>query len=269
MLQNRSLVNSSQTVVTISFFKYKGLDKVWGLTQMQRAKEPISEIPGILFHKLMGSGGGNGFSLKPDFSVYALLTVWKNINYAKNFHKTSKLFREFKNHSHEWWTLYMIPVKSEGKWGGENPFVPASNTIKDDEPVAIFTRATISPRHLVSFWNSVPGVSDILKEQDGLLFSKGLGEYPIVQQATFSIWESKRAMTNYAYENDIHKDVIGKTRQHGWYNEDLFSEFKIIDSNGSWEGTDPLRGYLNKPKEKSKEMFSIESLLKQSVSEKN
>ncbi|CAN5172713.1 hypothetical protein BH23BAC1_BH23BAC1_38840 [soil metagenome] len=234
-LNDLTIKNSPHPIVTISFFKYKGIKKFWGFAQMQLAKKPISETPGLTFFRLMGSGGGNGFSLKPDFSVYALITVWKNKNYARNFHKTSKVFRDFKKHSHKWWTLYLTTLKSKGKWDRVNPFFPVSGSSQEDIfPIAVLTRATISPRHLVNFWKHVPAVSEMVQDQEGIIYSKGIGEYPLFLQATFSIWENKAAMRNYAYQSELHKDIIGKTHKFGWYKEELFSEFKILESEGTW-----------------------------------
>lgn len=226
---------SPHPIVTISFFNFQGIEKFWGFTQMQLAKKPISETPGLTFFRLMGSGGGNGFSIKPDFSVFALVAVWKNKNYAKNFHKTSQVFRDFKKHSKHWWTLYLSTTKSKGKWDKVNPFFPVSTPSPEDNlPIAVLTRATISPTQLFNFWKHVPAVSDVLQDQEGLIFSKGIGEYPLILQATFSIWENKASMKNYAYQSKLHKDIISKTQEYGWYKEDLFTEFKINESEGTW-----------------------------------
>lgn len=228
--------SENQHLVTISFFKYKGTNILWALKEMQMAKKPLSETPGLNFFKLMGSGGGNGFSLKPDFNVYALVAVWKNKNYSKNFFRTSKVLRGFKDRSKEWWTIYMAPLKSKGYWNKLNPFLPVTSDTQYEGPVGVLTRATISPQHLLSFWKPVPAVSEILKDQDGLLFSKGIGEYPLFLQGTFSLWKSKRDVQLFTYHFQKHEDVVEKTNKIGWYNEDLFAEFKILETEGSWEG---------------------------------
>jgi len=254
---------NNQSIVTISLINYTGLDMLWALKEMQLAKKPLSEIPGLTFYKLMGSGGGNGFSLKPDLGVYALVAVWKNRNYAKNFFKASKVFKAFKEHSSQWFTLYMCPLKAKGSWNKKNPFLPATPDHEYEGPIAVLTRATISISHLVTFWKSVPAVSEILKEQEGLLFSKGFGEYPVFQQATFSIWENKRALQLFAYHSKSHKDVINKTNEIGWYNEDLFAEFKIIEQEGSWDGIS-----LSLQNQEKRNGEAIHDLINQTLSEK-
>ncbi len=37
----------------------------------------------IIFYKLLGTGAGEGFSLVPDFSTYAVLAVWNDYENAK------------------------------------------------------------------------------------------------------------------------------------------------------------------------------------------
>ena len=67
----------------------------------------------------------------------------------------------------------------------------------------------------------------------GLIFSKGIGEWPIFMQATFSFWEKGKHMMDYAYSNKKHADMVKKTRELGWYSEELFSRFHPFEVRGS------------------------------------
>ena len=44
-------------------------------------------------------------------------------------------------------------------------------------------------------------------------FNKGVGELPIIEQATISIWESEEKMKLYAYNNSEHMKIISKARK--------------------------------------------------------
>ena len=59
---------------------------------------------------------------------------------------------------------------------------------------------------------------------DALLFSKGIGEFPLLMQATYSLWSNAKAMMNYAYQNPKHTEMV-KNRT-GWYSEELFARFQ-------------------------------------------
>lgn len=242
-------------LVTISFFKYKGTNIFWALKEMQLSKKPLAEVPGLSFFKIMGSGSGVGFK-KPDIKVYALVSVWKNPTYAKNFFRTSRIFKGLKDHSKEWWTLFMEPISSKGEWSKTNPFIPVKN-YHDNGPVAVFTRASLTPKTLLNFCNSSTGLSELIKEQDGLIFSKSLGEYPVLQQATFSIWENKRAVQLFAYHMESHPE-LNKIKNDA----DLFTEFRIMQTEGNWGG---IKLILNEEDKLSGE--AVHNLIKQSLPE--
>ena len=55
---------------------------------MNSSKNNFKEQNGLEFIRVMGTGGGSGFSLRPDFSTYAILCVWKNKNSSELFFKS-------------------------------------------------------------------------------------------------------------------------------------------------------------------------------------
>lgn len=227
-------------VVTVSFFRYEGWRSCWwAFQEMGRAPGQLKQITGLNFVKMLGSGGGNGFSLRPNFRVYGLLAVWEEESAARQFFQAHSKFREFQKRSEEYWTVFLHTVMAHGVWEGQSPF-PITRDFQEEQPVAVLTRATIHPRHLLRFWRFVPRVSRSVENREGLLFSVGVGELPLVQQATFSLWRNSRLMKAYAYQSAFHKEVVRRTRQLGWYKEELFARFQPYASEGSWYGKDPL-----------------------------
>lgn len=193
---------------------------------------------------MLGSGAGNGFSIWPNFGVYGLLNVWENPTVAAHFFEQHPHFNELKTRSQEEWTIYLKVNKVHGEWDGGCPF---ENSISLDptKPIGVLTRATIFPNKLPFFWQWVPAVSQSITGQPGLIFSVGVGELPLVQQATFSLWENQQAMMNYAYSSHYHRDVVKKTREMGWYKEELFARFHPIKEEGSWNNISPLAPWLS------------------------
>lgn len=210
---------------------------------MQFAHKFIKEAKNLRFYRLLGSGGGNGFSIKANFSVYAFLGVWEDQESAETFFKNGKLFNLYRTRAAQMWTVFMYPVRSRGEWGGVNPFKPDYKT-EWDGPVCVITRATIRLSRLFKFWRYVPVASGILNEQKNLIASFGIGEWPIVQMATFSIWRDQENMKNYAYKSKEHLGAIKKTHELDWYREELFSRFIPFRSEGTWNGKNPLEGLL-------------------------
>ena len=109
-----------------------------------------------------------------------------------------------------------------------------------DGILAVLTRATIRLNRLPNFWRHVDAVASQMSNADGFIISVGIGEVPWIKQATFSIWQSKEHMKNFAYKMKDHTEVVRKTRQENWYSEDMFVRFKPIVSSGSLHGSDPL-----------------------------
>ena len=228
-------------LVTISFFRFATFsDCYWAFKMMQLAHgQIVKEANGLTFYKLLGSGGVDGFSWKPNFAVYAFLGVWEDESYAKDFFDHATIFQQYKQKSVELFTTYMHTIQSHGKWSSKNPFEP---TTKESSigPIAVITRATIRKNKLLSFWKRVSGVSVNLNKYNGRKFSIGIGEWPLVQQATFSIWDSKEEMMEYAYKDPFHKLVIQLTREKKWYKEELFARFFPYKSDGQWNGKEVL-----------------------------
>ena len=73
-------------------------------------------------------------------------------------------------------------------------------------------------------------------------FTKVLGELPIIEQATISIWMSEQSMRDYAYSDKNHLKIINKARKDKWYSEELFVRSNILSlkeliekkSNNNW-----------------------------------
>lgn len=141
----------------------------------------------------------------------------------------------------EQWTALCIPIASHGKWDGREPFGKPTGVIHSG-PVAVLTRATIKIGRLKNFWSHVDEVAELMTKAPGYVTSIGVGEAPVYRQATFSVWESMEHMKAFAYGSKEHAEVIKKTRSEGWYSEELFVRFNIIETIGTLNGNDPLAG---------------------------
>jgi len=202
------------------------------------------KVAGLRIAKLLGSGAGNGFSIKPNWSVYSLLLVWENEQAAERFFADNPWWQQNRQYTSEIFTVFMRTAMVHGQWAGEHPF-QVTTPLNLTQPLAVITRATIKTRYLLNFWRFVPSVSASIENRPGRLLSVGVGEWPIFMQATFSLWQSGQAMLDYAYHNAHHREVIQRTRELGWYKEELFARFHPYKSQGSWAGEDPLRACLD------------------------
>jgi hypothetical protein len=220
-------------IVTVTLFRFNGFwNRFWAFGQMGRRPFQKGIAEGLTFGKMLGTGGGNGFSIAPNFGVYGWLGAWNTEGEARDFFKQNAVFQSFTHRSIEHFTVYLQPTMAHGRWDGEEPF-RVSAPFDASESVAVLTRATIKPSLLWRFWQYVPRTSRSIETAEGRLFSVGVGELPLIQQATFSIWDSGKQMMDYAYKSKYHAEVVKKTRELGWYSEELFARFRVLDTEGS------------------------------------
>lgn len=232
----------SSEITTVTLLRFKGLkNQAWAFTQMGRMTgwplaNPLADIPGLRFGRLLGSGGGNGFAVRPNFGVYAWLGHWDDRAAAEQFFAKHPWFQKAKHRTCDRATFYLQPTLTHGEWGGQKPFRPEPDAYDPAGPVAVITRATIRTRKLPDFWRYVPQTSASIYDQPARLLSVGVGEYPIFMQATFSVWTSGKAMQEFAYRSEHHKEVVKLTRERNWYKEEMFTRFQVLGMEGDWEG---------------------------------
>ncbi|MBG8554097.1 spheroidene monooxygenase [Hymenobacter sp. BT594] len=207
---------------------------------MGTAQRPLQRVPGLQFQKLLGSGAG-GFGALPNLLRYGFMAVWESEAAAEDFFNSHPLWREYKHRCQEIWTAHLAPIKSHGLWDKQNPFDYPDTSQAADGPVAVLTRASIRWHKTPRFWRYVAPTSATIAQAPGVLAAIGLGELPVVRQATFSLWTSAQAMQDYAYRSEKHKEVIKLTRQEKWYGEELFARFRVLSSRGTLDGRNPTQ----------------------------
>ncbi len=212
------------------------------VVRMATDRRRARRTPGLRFAKLLGTGSGETFGLgDADLRHWALLATWDGSAAAADFEQGS-LARKWGRLAEERWTARLVPVSSRGRWSRQEPFGPVATGRPADAggPVAALTRARLVPARAVTFWRSVPPVSTALHAAAGLRFALGVGEAPIGLQGTFSVWDSATSLRGFAYRSEAHQRAIDDTARIGWYAEELFARFRVVDAAGTYRGSDPL-----------------------------
>ncbi|MCY7359706.1 MAG: DUF3291 domain-containing protein [Rudanella sp.] len=234
-------------IITVTVLQYRPGARLRAFANMGRVMMKPFVAEGLTFHKLLGSGHNLG--LMPNFSTYVFLGVWDTETQAEQF-LASAQFEILTQGTDDVSTLYLEPYQAHGSWDGVNPFsvssdqsrrgtaAVSSNGSTSRKPsgslVAVLTRATIRPGALFEFWRNVPAVRQKMADhKDNLLFAIGVGEKPVVQQCTISVWRSSEAINQFAYRQSGHKEVVRESRTRHWFNEDLFARFRVRKVSGS------------------------------------
>ena len=189
------------------------------------------KFTGISFSKLLGTGSGQTFTPSD-----AVLTRWGMVvvideNRIKTFDQSS-IISNWRKRSTSEFRAVLSPLSSHGLWAKKNPFnfiAPLSNP---DAQIAALTRARIKWNKNFIFWKSVPPVVIDLHSNPGLHAAIGIGEAPIGLQGTFSLWKSASALRDFAYKGKAHQVAIAQTQSIGWYSEELFARFEVLELRG-------------------------------------
>ena len=214
--------------VSISFFHFES-NKFWAFKHMVEAKKYFSNNDKVSFYKMLGTGGKGGF-IYPDLGVYSLLCVWKKSEFLNEFIENSNHAKEIKKKAKKRIDYIMEPIFSNGLWDNINPFkVNENRETKKENKIGVITRGKIKLSKQIDFWLNVSSASDAIKNADGVEFYKGIGELPLLSQATFSVWKNHKCIGDFAYKNKAHSEIIKKTKERKWYSEDLFARFEITE----------------------------------------
>lgn len=109
--------------VTLSLFRFGSLGaRLWVLGQMATARPALARMAGAEFWKLCGSGTGEGFTPRPNWSVWAILVAWRDVAAARDGVANAPVFRRWRGRAVEDWTIYMTPASVRGRWSGQVPF---------------------------------------------------------------------------------------------------------------------------------------------------
>ena len=235
---------ANSIIAALTLARYPLRSIYCALVRMGLDRPRLRHTPGLRFWKLLGCARGP--ALGPwDARRYALFTVWESSAALDAFEARSPIMATYRGAAEEIWTVRLAPLRWQGTWGGADPFAgaPAARGSYAG-PLAILTRATIRLRHLAAFTRAAGPVTTRLPGRPGLIASIGLGEAPLMFQATFSLWVDLPEVQRFAYHEDEHAEVVRRTRAEGWYREELFARFRPIASYGAWDGADPLAPYL-------------------------
>lgn len=174
---------------------------------------------------------GTTRALRADLRQWALFAVWDSRGAYDRFITDSPVLARWSSQATTLDQFLLEPMKADGAWGGSNPFpaLESSLALGADDPIAVLTRATVRPSQWWRFQRFVPMADDAMQRADGCELVVGMGEWPIGEQATFSVWRSTDAMTAFAYGSEAHREVVRRTSAQSWYSEQLFCRFRILD----------------------------------------
>ncbi|WP_298931342.1 hypothetical protein [uncultured Ramlibacter sp.] len=231
-------------VVVIILLDYLRRHQAWGWMRLAAGPASFKDVPGLLFAKVMGSGHGGGFTLRPSATHQGLICRFSRFDLALDF-LHGKQVSALRKRAQTSWLGVLAVTASRGSWDQQTwPLTHASNGVDAERdpaaparPLAILTRASIVPSQAMAFWRHAPAAQAELQKAPGCLLAMGLGEAPLVRQCTFSLWQDAQAMRDYATRG-AHQVAAAAAHRHGFFSESLFVHMDVLQMSGHWQGQD-------------------------------
>lgn len=239
VLLQASATESSQTQAagTVAVFLLADIapkHRLWGYARFVIGRFAMRDVRGLVMSKVMGSGDGGGFGLKPSSSRQALFCLFTDEDSADAFLK-SPIALAYAQRAQEFCSAKLRAYSCRGAWSGQSIAVTASPPDSGSGPIATLTRASIRPMSARRFWRMQPASEVSLNEASGCLMATGVGEAPFFRQATFSLWANTAAMEAYA-RTGAHLAAIRAAHEGAFFSESMFARFVPLELAGRWRG---------------------------------
>lgn len=215
----------------VYFFSVERKSIPFALFSMAIGRLRTQSFTGISFSKFLGTGTGKTFTPSDaDLTRWGMVVVIDG-NRIETFDQ-SAIISNWRKRSTSEFRAVLSPISSHGLWAKKNPFDFVAPLSHPDAQIAAITRARIKWNKNFIFWKSVPPVVIDLHSNPGLNAAIGIGEAPIGLQGTFSLWQSASALRDFAYKGKAHQVAIAQTKSIGWYSEELFARFEVLELRG-------------------------------------
>lgn len=221
-------------VVTAHVWRLRARHAGFGALAAAIPSRRLARRMGAQFARVLGTADGGRMTLAgASPTTWAVLAAWADEASARRYAEGRWIGR-WSRRSAEAGALLLAPISARGRWGGVAPFRPAAP--RHGGPVAALTRARIAVPALRRFWSAVPPVAAQANSAPGLRAMLGIGETPILWQGTLSVWDDERSLRDFAYGPGAHVDALRDQPPGGWFAEQLFAQFEVLEASGSIGG---------------------------------
>lgn len=248
---NAGLITLSGVLVVV-LVNFQRQHQTWAWMRLVQGAGALKETPGLVFSKVMGSGAGGGFGLRPSPSHQGLITLFDHADQARAF-LAGPVVSAYRDRAAEFWNGLLEVESARGLWDGQawgathptqlGPHHGAANDDglrQDNRPLAALTRASIRPAKAMEFWRNAPAAQAAMQTARGCTLAVGLGEAPLIRQCTFSLWKDTPAMLEYAHQG-AHQQAIEAAYKHQYFSESLFVRMRLLEQHGRWPGPQKMQ----------------------------
>jgi len=229
-----------QGVVVVLLVDLATAHRTWGWLRLAQGAGVFKDVPGLRFVKVMGSGHGGGFGLRPSSSHQGLVCLFDDQAQAQAFSQGADV-KAYMQRAREYWLGMLAVTSVRGQWDQQSWATTPDAALQAPAdsawqgPIAALTRGTIRPAKALSFWRYAAPAQRDLQLATGCQLAMGLGEAPLVRQCTFSVWDNTDAMVAYAHQG-AHQVAIAAAAKHDYFSESMFARMRVLSMSGTWQG---------------------------------
>jgi hypothetical protein len=167
-------------VVFILLVDYLRQHQGWGWLRLMGGPSALRDTPGLSFAKVMGSGQGGGFSLRPSATHQGVVAIFDDWQHARQFMQGAWV-ASVRERARESWTGIFSVQSARGEWDRQ-VWSPTSDAAVQGCPtqpstaLGVLTRASIKPAKAMAFWRHAPAAQQDLDHAEGCQLAMGLGE---------------------------------------------------------------------------------------------
>jgi len=217
----------------LQLVRYRPTSVAWGLSRLALGARGVDAWKGLRALRILGSGREGGFGVAPSWRHQGLFAMFDDEAAARSFAQEARALQDRASRSAETFLAVLAASAARGSWGGVGmrPVVEP----QAGRPLAGLTRWSLRMPHAATFWGHSPGSESALRRTEGCRLAVGLGEAPLLRQATFSLWDTAEAMQAYS-RHGSHGDAARRAFREGWFSEWMFVRFVPLMLRGSWAG---------------------------------
>jgi hypothetical protein len=223
----------SPSCAALMLVQWQPKSLLWGWSRLARGPRALAGTPGLRAAHVLGSGHNGGFGLRPSSDRQGLIGFFDTAGDAANFLFSSPTALAYRDHAAECMSVVLRATTSRGAWGGVS--LVGTGPAPRGMPVASLTRASIRLTQAHQFWRHAPATQRAVAQAPGCRLAVGLGEAPLLRQATFSVWDNDAALEAYA-SSGAHGVAAQSAWQQAWFSESMFARFEVLAATGRWRG---------------------------------
>ena len=206
---------------------------------MSRKPPPPGSISGLRrAETALAAPLGASILPKPQFGRAGLVAFWDDDDAIDRFLTDDPLAAKFASG----WHVRLAPLRAYGTWPGfPREEVTDQRHVEHEGPVAAITMGRLRTSQAIRFLRASAKAEGAVLEAPGVTFTTGLARPPSFV-STFSLWESTRALSTYAYgsKEPAHPDAIANGEAKPFHHQQAFIRFRPYASQGRLEGKNPL-----------------------------